>query len=126
MKVVSCGSRSKLSLPRRLQRTLLEKVRMHFFPALLDMKILDFKLCELLVLLPPCQGLPEYMTEKKTVAFGHMTGMWLPSEQRHGTPGEVVGQRVFADPFFSWFCSIYLLDQCGEVCMNDEVIVHSF
>lgn len=55
------------------------ETNVHFFPVPLDMKILGFKLCKLLVLLPPCQGLPEYLTERKTVSFGNRTGMWLPS-----------------------------------------------
>lgn len=62
-----------------------------------DMKILGFMLCRLLVLLPPCQGLPGFRTERKTVAFGHRTGMWLPSVQWHRAPGEVdPSQKAYA------------------------------
>lgn len=57
---------------------------MHFF-----LVPLGFQAVRAVGAASPLSSLPGYLTERKTVVFGNGTGMWLPSGQRRGTPGEV-------------------------------------
>lgn len=78
------------SRPRRLQRIFQEKASVHFFPVPLDMKILGFTLCELLVLLPPLSR-PARVSdwEENCCTWKQDKACGRHQDRGRGAPGEV-------------------------------------
>lgn len=126
VKKISCGSHSEVSShSRRLQRTFLEKVRVHFLTVPLDMKILGFKLCKLLVLLPSLSRPARVSDRGKVLHLESWQACGCHQDRERAAPGEVDLEQTWVSEYLQillWL--VYMLDHWDvtENMMNKYIL----